>query len=351
VRPDGTLELWDEYMLPQYRELAKQIDPATGHPYRQRRNRGARVQDLFIFMREALAAYQSYYVVNQLADFRGWFQFARYLEVGDKVRNLTTGDEYEVKEKLLEPDGTYCGEVILTGTTSPTETDRLMLEDRNLIVFSHAAPRSEVASSNFDESTERVDETAPFNDTIEFSITRSEPGTVGKKPFAADRQALPLLREGGVDDLIDPGIANDIYGWWFDHIVQFDLFSRNWERLYGSRRVDGKGTVGLVTWFQDFMQRYRWVFLWNGIQQLLEWQGTQDEPIGRWRNDMLHRPLMFYVRTERISLARVRRIEQIDVLVNIGAPPELAAQTGCPAPTGQITAVVNDLGLYNTLGG
>jgi hypothetical protein len=99
------------------------------------------------------------------------------------------------------------------------------------------------------------------------------------------------------------------------------------------------------------MKRYRWVFLWNGIQQILEWQGTEDEPVGRARNDMVHRPLLYYVRTERISAARVRRIARIDVLVNIGAPVDLVTQSGCPDPTGQIGITVNDLGLYNEMGG
>jgi hypothetical protein len=348
MKPDGTLEDWDEILLPNYLELSAQIDPVTRIPYRQRRSRGARVQDLFLFVEMALKQYQSYFVKK--SPWRGYFQFARYLDVGHKIYNHTTGDVYTVKELFYEPDDSFTGEVLLTGGTDPEETDRLRLDDRNLIVFSHADPRSEVPSVNVEGQGERADEPALLNDTIELSIMRSEPGTVGKKPFDRERQALPLLREPHTDDLIDPGMVADIYGWWFDHIIQFDLFSRTNDRLYGRRKPDSSGTQGLVEWFQDFMQRNRWVYLYNGIQQILEWQGTQDKPLGRFRNDMVHRPLLFYVRTERVSTARYRRIEQIDVLVNIGLPEELVIPSACPVPTGQIDVTVNDLGLYAELG-
>jgi hypothetical protein len=350
MRADGTLEVFDEILLPGYKELASQIDPYTGYPYRQRRDRGARIDDLFIMIHAAIKSYEAYYV--RTGPFRGYFQFARYLEKGNKIYNRTTGEVYTVADLFMEDDGLFIGEVLLTGVTEPTETDRLELDEPNQVLFARADARSEATTSTFDSNTERVEVPAPFTDTIEYSTVRSEPGTVGKKPFAADRQALPRLREFNVNDLIDPGVGIDIYGWWFDHMVQFDLFARTNERLYGTRNVSGEGTLGLVQWFQDFMQRYRWVFLYNGIQQLLEWQGTRDQQVGRHRNDMVHRPLLFYVRTERVSEARYRRIEHIDILVNIGAPGEAIPEpTGYPQPTGQLNAHLNDLGLYNSLEG
>ena len=351
MRPDGTLELWDEQYLPGYQEIAVQINPETGEPYRQRRYRGARISDLFAMVGEAMAAYQGYFVKHPYEPFRGWFQFARYLAQGDIVHNTTTGDIYTVEALLNEDDGTFQGQVVLSGGSDPRETDRLKLDEKNMIVYSHSHPRSEVSSTKFDEGTDRTDNPAPFNDTVEVSQLRYEPGTVGKRPFDRERQALPILRESNLDDLIDPDVGVETKGWWFDHIIQFDLFGKTNTRLDGEGKLDGSGDPGLVNWFQDFMMRYRWVFLWNGIQQLLEWQGTRDEPVGNIKNDMVHRPLLYYVRTERISTARVRRISQIDVLVSIGAPEELAEQSGCPAPTGQIDMTVNDFGLYNALGG
>lgn len=351
MRPDGTLELWDEIYLPGYQEVALYIDPKTGRPYRQRRDRGARIQDLFTMIGEALEAYQGYFVKHEYEPFRGKFQFARYLAEGDKIYNRTTGDVYTVEGLLVEDDGTFQGQVVLSGGTDPKETDRLRLDRKNTIVYSHAHPRSEVSSTKFDSDTDRTDNPAPFNDTIEASQMRFEPGTVGKRPFDRERQALPVVRESNLDTLIDPNVAMETKGQWYDHIVQFDLFSKTNRRLDGEGKLDGSGDPGLLSWFQDFMMRYRWVFLWNGIQQLLEWQGTRDEPVSNIKSDMVHRPLLYYVRTERVSTARVRRISQIDVLVNIGAPSELAEQSGCPAPTGQIDTTLNDFGLYHALGG
>lgn len=351
MRPDGSLELWDESYLPGFKEIAVSLNPKTGRPYRQRRDRGSRIQDLYAMIKEGLAAYQGYFVRHPYQPFRGWFQFARYLDRGDIINNLTTGDVYTVKDLIPEEDGSFLGQVLLSGGTSPRETDRLRLDPKNLIVCSHAHPRSEAATAKFEPNTDGTDQPSPFNDTIEWSQRRQEPGTVGKRPFDRERQALPILREANLDDSVDPNIATDIYGWWFDHLIQFDLFARDNTRLDGEAKLDGSGDPGLVNWFQDFMKRYRWVFLWNGIQQILEWQGTEDEPVGRAKNDMVHRPLLYYVRTERISAARVRRIARIDVLVNIGAPEDLVAQSGCPAPTGQIGITVNDLGLYNEMGG
>jgi len=351
MRPDGTLEVWDEVYLPGYKELAVSVNPKTGQPYRQRRDRGARITDLAAMMNEALQSYQGYWVKHPYQPFRGWLQFARYLSQGDTVYNKTTGDVYTIKELVDEEDGSFLGQVLLSGGTTPRETDRLRLDAKNQVVFSHAHPRSEVSTAKYEGTTELTDQPAPFNDTIEWSQTRVEPGTVGKRPFDRERQALPLIRETNLDDLVDPGVAVDTKGWWFDHLIQFDLFGRTNTRLDGESKLDGSGDPGLVKWFQDFMGRYRWVFLWNGIQQILEWQGTADEPVGRMKNDMVHRPFTFYVRTERISMARVRRIQQIDILVSIGAPQELVAPSGCPVPTGQIGIVINDLGLYSSMGG
>lgn len=351
MRSDGTLELWDEIYLPGYAEMAIQINPDTGTPYRQRRDRGARINDLFTMISTALVDYQGYYVKHPYEPFRGWLQFARYLAQGDKVRNVTTGDVYTVEALLDEDDGSFQGQVVLSGGTDPAETDRLRLDAENMVVWAHAHPRSEVSSTKFDSDSERTDGPAPYNDTVMAAQLRVEPGTVGKRPFDRERQALPLMRETNLDTLVDPDVAMETRGQWFDHIVQFDLFAKENRRLDGVSRLDGGGDPGLVRWFQDFMMRYRWVFLWNGIQQLLEWQGTRDEPVSNIKNDMVHRPLLYYVRTERVMTARVRRVSQIDVLVNIGAPEELTEQSGCPAPTGQIDITLNDFGLYRELGG
>jgi hypothetical protein len=347
MRPDGTLEEWDEALLPGYRHRAVSLNPKTGRPYRQRRDRGARIDDLFIMMHEAMRAYQGYFV--KTGPFQGLFQFARYLEDGDEITNETTGEIYTIKELLYEENNLFLGEVILNGNTDPEETDRLRLDVRNQVVFSRADSRSEASSYEPNSEGERTDEQGPLRDTIEYGIRRSEPGSVGPKPFGGDRQAMPAIRESNLDDLIDPGVAVDVYGQWFDHIIQFDCFARNNERLYGTRKVSGEGTLGLVAWFQDFMARNRWIFTFNGIQRLLEWQDTRDQPVGRLRTDMLHRPLLWYARTERVSSARTRRIESIDLVFNVAAPEGLTAQSACPEPTGQISLSVNDLGLYRPL--
>lgn len=351
MRPDGTLEVWDESYLPGYQQMAIRIDPRTGRPYRQRRDKGARLKDLFSMIGEAIEAYQGYYVKHPFETMRGWLQFARYLSRGDTVYNTTTGDVYTVKELLDEEDGTFQGQVLLDGGTDPKETDRLRLSRSNMVVYSPSSPRSEVSSSKFDSGTERTDGPAPANDTITASQKRGEPGTVGKRPFDRERQSLPVMRESNLDDLYDPNVAMEVKGQWFDHIVKFDLSGRTNKRLDGEGNLDGSGDPGLVAWFQDFMMRYRWVFLWNGIQQILEWQEAEDDVVPNVKNDMVHRPLLYYVRTERVSTARIRRITQIDVLVNIGVPDGLPEQSGYPAPTGEIDVTRNDFGLYEALGG
>lgn len=349
MKSNGALEDWDEILLAGYRERLKQTDPETGLPTRQKRDRGARCQNLFAMMKDRLEAYQGHFV--KTGPYRGTFQFARYLKLGDQITNKTTGDVYTIKERHHDEDGVFSGEVTLSGGTDPAETDTLRLDAENLVVFEHAHKYSEVSSSEFDSASDRTDKPAPLNDTIEYSRVRYEPGTVGKRPFDREKQAVPSVRESNLDDDVDPGLGYRVSGQWYDNLVQFDLYARTNERLDGSLSPTGVGDQGLLAWFQNFMELYKWVFLWNGVNKILEWQGREDEVVRRYKNEFAKRSLLYYVRTERICVARHRRIAQLDVFATVGAPEECTAQSGVPVPTGQIDATLSDFGLYSELGG
>ena len=97
-----------------------------------------------------------------------------------------------------------------------------------------------------------------------------------------------------------------VYGQWFESVVQFDVWAQTNERANV-----------LLNWFEDFMDRYRWVLKWNGIQETFYWQRNEDALVSRWRNDIVHRTVEYYFRTDRIRAADIRRIISLSLVVDV----------------------------------
>jgi hypothetical protein len=224
---------------------------------------------------------------------------ARYLAVGDKIRNLTTNQVYVIAEVMNpakyipNPEGNII-RLDSTGVVKPKEEDLLILPEESLV--------------NFQTSYSRYYQDRPlanWRDTIIYRIKRREPGTIGKHPFDPPTEIKPRLRES----IIDPDHPNchvSILGQWFDNLIQFDCWSK-----YNERSDE------LIDWFEDFMYKYVGVWKKNGVNEILYWMRNPDEEASKWRNDLAVRSVMYYFRTEKIVTVKEHDLRQIDLFFEV----------------------------------
>lgn len=246
----------------------------------------------------------STYIYQSLIDFQGkwestdrgqWtikFPNARYLAVGDKLLNTTTGQTYVIAALVDEP-----GKIVRlnsSGVTAPRDGDIITLEEKNTVNF-------QTAYSRYYQDRP----IAEWRDTIIYRIKRREPGTISKHPFDPPTEIKPRVREYRVDP-DHPDCHIMILGQWFDNLIQFDCWSK-----YNNRSDD------LIEWFEDFMYKYTWVWKKNGVNEILYWMRNEDTEVSKWRNDLAVRTVLFYFRTEKIVTIKQHDFTQIDMYLEL----------------------------------
>jgi hypothetical protein len=158
-------------------------------------------------------------------------------------------------------------------------------------------PETKEYEATMENPTER------FKDTITFKVTREEPGAIGgdKQPFGSGgRELYPRLREvqTGTDK------SKNIYGQWFDTLVQFDVWS-----------VTNYEADQLALWFRRFMTAYRNFFRQMGLGEVLFWWRGQDDVTSKLRNSLSYRTLVYFIRSEEISTDEDFVLKEIEVLL------------------------------------
>jgi len=280
-------------------EINKKIESYSDIPYflTNNQDRSMRQSD-----RNATLNQITTYIYQSLLDFQGKWQThsrgdsviqmpnARYLAVGDKIANVTTGKTYLIAEVISEATK---GGVIRLNTQStlpPVLGDVLALEEKNTVNFMSSYSR-------YYQDLPLVD----WRDTISYSIKRREPGTIGNHPFDPPTELKPRIRQYIPDpDHRDCHVA--IMGQWFDNLVQFDCWSKF------NNRVDE-----LIEWFEDFMYKYIWVWKKNGVNEILYWMRITDTEVSKWRNDLASRTVIYYFKTEKIVTLKEYDLRQIDM--------------------------------------
>ena len=252
--------------------------------------------------RNASLSNVSTYIYQSLIDFQGkWTQSdrsvwiiympnARYLSIGDVIKNITTGQIYRISQVISSRDKL----IKLSGITAPVLGNILELTGDNVV--------------NFVSGYSKEYKDKPHNkwvDTVTFKIKRREAGTIGKHPFDPPTEIKPRVREYVIDpDYTDCHVM--VLGQWFDNLIQFDCWAKT------NNRADD-----LVEWFEDFMYRYTWVWKKNGVNEILYWMRTQDEEVSKWRVDLADRTLIYYFRTEKILTVREHDFKQIDLYLEV----------------------------------
>jgi len=159
---------------------------------------------------------------------------------------------------------------------------------------------------------------------ITWNVIRRQPGSLDSQPFARTKEMLPRVRE---ELFYDPAISADplepeqypapeigsdhehariagreIQGQFFDNLIQFDIWAKN-----------NRTAEEMTEYFEDFMLTFRKMFLELGIAKLNFHSRVRDEVILNWRNGLINRSLIYYVRTEKVTATPVRVIKRITV--------------------------------------
>lgn len=310
MRPDGKIERHDELL-----RTAWFVNKEPG-----RRDAPATLRDLYSYIDQALRLHQGYYQPHPINGFSGSFPFAWSLEEGMKVYNTTIGVVYEIKEVQRDDNNNPTGYVVLSGGNGiePEATHRLEFSREDSLVFMHGFPKTFAKTYSFSDDGSgsfASQYSERWRDTITFLVTRKEPGSLSGSPFDRPRDVKPHHRESEVY-AADTDYMISYTGQWFDAIIQLDCWSKT-----------NKTAERLLEWLEGFLEFYRGVFRYNGINNLYYWDRTADELVTRWRDDIVNRTLRYYIRTENVAAVLESKIRVI--AATFGLMP-----TGIYWPTG-----------------
>lgn len=269
----------------------------------QQADRNASLDDVTTYIYQSLVDYQGKWESTVISDWTVIFPYARDLRVGNSIKNTSTGEVYTIDSVVDEQNHT----VRLSGTVAPQLGDRLELADENMVDFVSVYPQVYA-------------EPQDWRDTITYRVSRRGPGTLQSHPFDGRKEIKPRVRQTIVDpDYPDHHIM--VTGQWFDNLIQFDCWS-----------VTNYGADSLISWFEDFLFRYTWVWKKNGVQEILYMNRGIDDQIAKWRDDIVNRTLIYYFRTEKIVPIRTHDFTQVDIFA--GLEPYSAEASGTINPSG-----------------
>lgn len=331
MRPDNTLEEWDELGMMMYQE---EVGP-TGELYRtakQKRERNADVDHAMAYIDELLLANQCWHYQDPIDPYIVTFPYSIYLSKGQEFLCIDTNTEFVVEwvevvtqrfNGVLRQGKT--GRCRLSGPHEPSEKYRLRVKspETDALAFYKGQPSNISGTYKFDDSSlDSGRATGNYTDTITCMVTERSPGSMGKEPFGDPKEIKPRFREN-IFDTDETSKSVSILGQWFDNIVQFSVWAQT------NHRADT-----LLAWFEEFMMRYAWVLKWNGVQQVYYWQRTRDAKVTRWRDDIVHRTVEYYFRTEKLGLLHERRLSGLELTVEMAvdgeSPTELYSTTEDP---------------------
>jgi len=194
---------------------------------------------------------------------------------------------------------------MLQGNIAPKTTDKLRLEGKNYITFTHGFPASLVSSHKIVGTSEIVDQAATYDESIRWIVTRSQPASEKNAPPFSIRALVPKHRE----TVINPENPDElliISGMRFDSLITFTVWTRT-----NSRAEE------LVTWFELFMDLSKWIIELYAGSDVYYWAREVDEHVYVYRNDLTERTVKFHFRHERLSWSVVNRLREVSTRISI----------------------------------
>jgi len=253
-----------------------------------------------------LKSYQTVYVPNKADKTLIFFPFMfNKPHEGDLLLNSTTKETYKVTQIITNPSTGQWEGVLKLDLKVPPSVESLhplvYLNQERLVKFSHEVP--DVIPNPVGANLEKLlKQPPPMNPTVTWTIKSVEPGSLGAIGNSK-KEWKPRIRESVKDPLV-PGYTVDIYGQFFDNIVQFDCWSN-----------DPRTSDRLVRWFEQFVRLYTRFLRKEGLNQLLFWQRPEDSSNQTWRQAYSVRGIQYLIRTEQITASYQRDILQINISV------------------------------------
>jgi len=286
----------------------------------------ANLEDAFDMIEGLLRIYQSQHEVNRESAWH--LHFPNMIvepHVGDKIHNITTDEIYEVQFLGRDPyHQVWDHTCILSGTTSPLRTDRLVVIDKDrLISFTLGYPM---------HSTKRVTETdgalghaesEPWRPTITARLRRKEPASIGSHPFGDRKVIKPMLMETFRDPEDRETFSLEIWRQPFDNMIQFDC----WD-------VNPLGALRLSEWFEQFMRTHVGTLKRHGVAEILFWDQRDQEAREQWREGIVAQSVRYFFRTETLSVVRRSNLTTMSLHLRV-VKHESGLHGGGPWPSGE----------------
>jgi len=145
-------------------------------------------------------------------------------------------------------------------------------------------------------------------EAITYGVVKRTPGGLGAgSPFSQPSKELrPSLREEYTDP-DNPGYSRAVLGQWFDNLIRLTCWSHT------SRQAEKR-----ANWLERIVTEYRWWFVMKGLNRFYFWEREEDEMKEVNGNKVYGKPLLFFVRTEKLSYVSEKKLEQLIVQLSIG---------------------------------
>jgi hypothetical protein len=167
-----------------------------------------------------------------------------------------------------------------------------------------------VSAENTPIFTEESPSVGLQTETITYRLIKRIPATLGGPPFRGARQEFKSHIRSIEDDENNPNFKMFTLGQQFENEVTFTCWAKT-----------NKQANIRVMWFEDLMRDYAWFLKYNGFMECFFMRRLEDVSIDiTGDGNILHaRPLVYYVRTERLSHLSKPTIRRVIINCNIDA--------------------------------
>jgi len=227
---------------------------------------------------------------------------------GDKILNFDTKEVYTIDQVIRNPvtnlwEGLLKFNLVNPPSLEQSHSLQFFTQKDKYIRFRHEMP-DEIPNLIGANLEKLLLQPPPIFPTITWTVKSVEPGSLGRV-FDSKKEYKPRLRESVKDPFV-MGHTVEIYGQFFDNIVQFDSWSN-----------DPRTSDRLIRWFEQFMRLKAGNLIQNGLSQLLFFKRTEDEYNKTWRQAFSVRGSQYYLRTEQLEAVYSKDILNIDINLDV----------------------------------